>query len=961
MGRSSRGGVPGRAGEIPGLVPGVTASYVWRVLVGRSNEQRRIDVLLDSALAGSSAALVLVGEPGLGKTALLEHAAASAAGFRILRARGVQSEAELAFAALLELCRPILDRLERLERRQAEALAAAFALSEGQGATPYAIGAATLSLLAAAAEEQPLLLLVDDAHWLDPASADALAFAVHRLRADALAAIFATRPGEGRAFSGRGLPELELERLDASSAATLLAGAREELDTAGRARVLDLAHGNPLALLELAGDAEAADAHGEPVRVSKQLERAFRARADMLPEQARRSLVVAAAASTDELGVVRTALERLELSLETLEPAEAAGLVSLDAAVLTFRHPLVRSALYQATDPAERRRAHAALAAALKDDDRGAWHLAAAAVGPDARAAGALERAAETATGRSGFAAAARAYERAARLSERREDRARRLSAAADTAWLAGRTAHALALIEEAFAHARDDGRRGALLHLRGTIEHFAGDALAAVATLEEAVALLADPNPRLACLSLTQATGALLGLGEVARAVAVSERLLEIADLDQPDQYLLTSLARGGVLLMDGRPEEGLPFLRRAAEAIAEPDLLSSNQRNLPWAALTAFWVGDVASMASYAAAAVRWSREHAAITTLAFADRLLARAQLITGEWRAARASLAESLDSARISGQLNQQFETLGALAWLDAAQGRSEECRRNVEEARALADSINLRWRNDLLRALVLLELGRGVVDPSPLERLRRELGDPPLLRDTPANATAPELVEALVRAGDIDAATEVLGPFADEAERVGQPFPRAVASRCRGLLATEGLYEREFERALELHALDEDVFAAARTRLAYGERLRRSGRRLDAREQLHQALDVFERLDAGPWAERSRSELRATGERVRARGPATSEELTPQELHVAVLVAEGKTNREVGAQLFLSPKTIEWHLGHVYRKLGVRSRTELSLTLGAQRGVVVRPPAVGPRSAEGASTSPSQDA
>jgi DNA-binding CsgD family transcriptional regulator len=914
------------------------------VLVGRGNERQRIDALLDRAREGTSAALVLVGEPGIGKTALLGHAAASATGFRILSARGVQSEAELAFAALLELCRPILDRLGRLEPRQADALRATFGLSGEQGATPFAIGAATLSLIAAAAEERPLLLLVDDAHWLDPGSADALAFAVRRLRADAVAALFATRPGEGRPFSGRELPEFELEGLESSAAAALLAGAREELDAVGRAWVLDLAHGNPLALLELPRPAYPSDVHAEPVRVGRRLEQAFRARADTLPEPTRRALVAAAAASTSELAVLRTALACLGLSLEALEPAEAAGLVSLDAAVLAFRHPLVRSALYHAADASERRHVHAALAAALADDDRGAWHLAAAAVGPDGRAAAALERAADTATRRSGFAAAAAAYERAARLSERRPDRLRRLSAAADAAWLAGRTKQALALIEEALANARDDARRGELLHLRGTIEHFVGDPARAHATLEEAAALVADSNRRLACLSLAQANGSLLVLGEVARAVVLSEGLLKIGDPDQPEECLLTSLARGADLLMDGRPEEGLLFLQRAAEAIAEPELLSRNPRNLQWAALTAFWLGDIASMASFAAAAVRWAREHAAVAMLAFGARLLARAQLITGQWRAARASLAESLDSARFSGQVNQQVETLGTLAWLDAAQGRQEECRRNVEEARVLADSVNLRWRNDLLRALVLAELGVGVVEPSPVKRLRSALGDPPLLRDTPANATTPELVEALVRAGDAGAAAELLAPFADEAERVGQAFPQAVAARCCGLLAAEGSYEREFERSLELHALDENVFATARTRLAYGERLRRSGRRIDAREQLNQALGVFERLEAVPWAERARSELRATGERVRARGRSASENLTPQELQVALLVAEGKTNREVGAQLFLSPKTIEWHLGHVYRKLGIGSRTELAGILTAQQAASERPPA-----------------
>jgi DNA-binding CsgD family transcriptional regulator len=915
-------------------------AYGSAVLVGRGNEQRRIDALLSGARERTSATLVLVGEPGIGKTALLEYATGSAGDFRILRARGVQSEAELPFAALLELCRPILDRLHRLEARQAETLRTTFGLSEDAGATPFAIGAATLSLLGATAEDQPLLLLVDDAHWLDPESADALAFAVRRLRADAVAALFATRPGEGRPFSGRELVELELQGLDDSAAAALLTNVRDELDPAARTRILDLARGNPLALLELPRHVDEGDPYAEPARLGRQLEHAFRARAETLPEPTRRALVVAAAASTGELSVLQTALAHLDLSLETLDAAEAAGLVSLDAASVSFGHPLVRSALYHATPAAERRRAHAALAAALEDDDRGAWHLAAAAVGPDVRAAAALERAAETATRRSGYAAAAAAYERSARLSDRRADRLRRLSAAADAAWLAGRTAHALALIEEALAQATDDARRGELLHLRGTIEHFAGDPARAHVTLEEAASLLADSNRRLACLSLTQANGSLLVLGEIERAVAMSERLLEIGDPDQPDEYLLTSLSRGADLLMDGRPEEGLPFLRRAAEAIAEEELLSTDARNLPWAALTAFWLGDVTSMVSFATAAVRWAREQTAVATLAFGTRLLARAQLITGQWRAARASLAESLDSTRISGQLNQQVETLGTLAWLDAAQGRTEECRRNVEEARAIADRVNLRWRNDLLRALILLELGTGLVESSPVERVRRAVGNPPLLRDTPANATAPDFVEALVRAGETEAATELLEPFAREAARAGQASPQAAAYRCRGLLADEGSYEAKFVAALDLHGLDENVFATARTRLAYGERLRRSGRRIDAREQLRDALTVFDQLEAEPWAARARSELRATGERVRARGRSASENLTPQELQVALLVAEGKTNREVGAQLFLSPKTIEWHLGHVYRKLGVSSRTELASTFAAQQPVLL---------------------
>jgi DNA-binding CsgD family transcriptional regulator len=441
----------------------------------------------------------------------------------------------------------------------------------------------------------------------------------------------------------------------------------------------------------------------------------------------------------------------------------------------------------------------------------------------------------------------------------------------------------------------------------------------------------------------LIEATGSLLAAGEVGEAVALSERLLQIADPTQPDEHILTSLGRGSALVMDGRPEEGMPFLHRAAATIREQELLAGQPRNLTWAAMAAYWLGDIQAMSSYAATAVRWAREHAAVATLTFAARLLGRAQLLTGQWSAARAALEESLGAARLAGLMNQQVQSLALLAWLDAAQGHEGDSRRGISEATTIADSLHLVWRNDLLRALVLLELGSGFVEQSPVSRLLASLGNPLLLRDTPASATAPELVEALIRTGDTDGAAALLEPFADEAERIGQPYPQAVARRCQGLLAGEDAYEEQFLRALELHALDSNVFATTRTRLAYGERLRRSGRRIDAREQLKQAIDVFDRLDAAPWSTRARSELRATGERVSPRNLTLTEQLTPQERQVAVLAAEGKTNREIGTQLFLSPKTIEWHLSHVYRKLGITSRGKLSRALHDESQATLMPP------------------
>ncbi len=898
------------------------------LLIGRTAEQRRIDELLDGARNGSSETLVLVGEPGIGKTALLEYAEAEASDFTVARARGVESEAELPFAALHELCRPFFLRLDLLPPPQRAALHAAFGIVE-QETTRFLVGAGTLSLLAAAAEERPLLLLVDDAHWVDAGSTDALAFALRRLRNDQVAALLAIRPREGRAFERGVLPELGLAGLDDASSAALIEKAFGRPPAAElEQEILALARGNPLALLELPRSAEAHALTAEPLPLGEQLERAFSARAEDLPEATRTALVVAAVTTTADLQVLSRALGELGLDVAALEPAERIELVSLVGATVQFRHPLVRSALYHAADAAERRRAHAAVAAALGTDERAAWHLAAAAVGPDDTAAETLERAAEIARRRAGFAAAAAAYERAARLSQRRSERSRRLAAGADAAWLAGRTGHALALVEEALAHTEEPARRGALLHTRGMIEHLGGDARAQW-TLEQAATLLVEGDPRKACVSLVMAVGSALGAGEIERALWLSERVHAVADPERPDHQLFTGLSRGASLLMAGRPEEGLPFLQRAAAVVEDRDLFDDA---LEWyaQALAAFWLGDAVQMGANAAAAVEWAREHAAIATLAFASRLLARARLITGEWRAARASLSESLDSARISDQRIQEAETLGTIAWVDAAQGRAEECRRHVAEGLEIAERCGRRWNNELLHALVVLELGLGVEDGAPgVAEFRRSLADRPL-RDTPANSTMPDVVEALVRLlGERDAAEALLAPFADEAERIGQPFPRAVALRCRGLLADDASYEEHFERSLELHALDRNVFAAARTRLVYGERLRRAGRRSQARRHLRAALETFERLEAEPWAERARVELRATGERLRRRDPAAREELTPQELQIALVVVEGKTNREVGAQLFLSPKTVEWHLGHVYRKLGVRSRTELA--------------------------------
>jgi len=381
------------------------------------------------------------------------------------------------------------------------------------------------------------------------------------------------------------------------------------------------------------------------------------------------------------------------------------------------------------------------------------------------------------------------------------------------------------------------------------------------------------------------------------------------------------------------GRPEEGLPFLQRAVDA-ARGAVLEDDPRNLTWAALAGWWFGDAELMSIKAGGAVEWAREHAALAVFPWAGTLLGIGLIMTGRWQEARAALVEGVEAGRLTAQEGHLAMVLSPLAWLDAVQGRADECRSHADEGLAITERLGLRWlRKGLLQALVVEELGSGLAPDSPgVTQLRRSLAELPLRDPVAVTSSWPDLIEALLRLGDVDDAEALLTTYAAEAEIMRDPLARALAERCRGLHPGTSAFEEHFERALRLHELAASPFEIARTHLAYGERLRRSGRRIDARSELHAALEVFERLEAAPWAERARAELRATGERLRRRDPAAREELTPQELQIAVVVAEGKTNREVGAQLFLSPKTVEWHLGHIYGKLGVRSRGQLARAL-----------------------------
>ena len=892
------------------------------MLVGRGTEQARIDALLDAARAGRSGALVLVGEPGIGKTTLLRHAVTAARGLKVLEARGTESESELAFSGLSDLLGPVVGYVEELPPPQALALSSALALGETAPAGRFAVAAATLGVLAAAAEDGPLLVIVDDAHWLDGPSRDAVAFAARRLGAEGIALLLATRVDHA-AFSG--LERIELAGLDGDAARTLIASAPTPVAPAVGEALLAASGGNPLALLELPGMLTVDQRAGhepleDPLRLGPSLERAFRQRLDDLPESVRWALLVAAAGDSDSLTPI---VDVLGGDVGALEAAEAAGLVTLADGALQFRHPLVRAAAYQAAPPAERRRAHRALADALAGDDgRRVWHLAAAATGPDEDVAALLERTADLAAERSGYAASATALRRAARLTPVQSERVRRLFLAGQRADLAGRTDEALSLLDEALDS--DDALfRARVQHLRGRILSFRAPREAIETILVPEAERIEQLDPSLAVHMLTDAALALpddsgsLPLLQRAKAVAehsrepvapevrlILETLLETERFDSPADWHWDGLLE---LANDLSYSESLL-------AVAEG----------------ASFEGEFAAAGELLGRVIGTARRSSALGVLASGLSILVWHDYYTNRWTHAVAHGTEALQLIEETGRVRHLAPLLFMLGRLDAVSGREQECRAHVERAVEVSRQLELddlaEWQGAV--ALGLLELGLGHPGEA-VRHLEQGVCDERGALIPGVARGHGDLIEAYARANDPERARAALAEWEPRVRSYERGWALAVCARCEGLLADDDRIDEHFEEALRRHDEAPVPFDTARTHLAYGERLRRAHRRVDAREHLREALAAFDRLGARPWAERARAELAATGERLRKRDPYAAEELTAQELQVALIVAGGATNREAAAQLFVSPKTIEAHLGSVYRKLGIRSRTELA--------------------------------
>jgi DNA-binding CsgD family transcriptional regulator len=915
------------------------------MLIGRTAECARINQLLADARVGASGVLVLHGDAGIGKSALLAYAREQAVGMAVLTARGVESEADIPFAGLLELLRPALTCLDRVPGPQAHALGGALGLGVAVPGDRFIIGAATLSLLTTYAEQAPLLLLIDDVQWLDHSSTDALIFALRRLLADPIAVILTQRSGEPAPGVAAGLPDLFVDGLDRDAARALLRDRASGMVPEATFEWLYRATaGNPLALAELARTAPSlqVDLFDRPLPVSTRLEQAFARRMQPLPDSARRAVLIAAAVDSADTATILAAAAALEAGTLDLEQAEAVGLLRIGASSIDFHHPLIRSVAYHSATPVQRRAAHAAIAAVLtnsRDADRRAWHLATATIGPSDAVALALEDAARRARERSAYAAAATAFERAASLSSTDEARARRLFAAAEAAWLAGAAQRAVHLLEDALERTQDVLLRADIHYLHGRALLHGGSVMAGHNILVDGATQVQALDPAKATAMLAEAAWGLLYAGA---ADGMSETARQAWDLsasapDDERAAFFGSIAYGMALIFTGQDAaEGARLVRRATAIMERSDSLYRSPQMVAWTGMGPLWLRENAAGRDLLYRAVDMAREQGAMGELPLALSPLALDSASSDRWPAAYAQFSEVIDLARETGQPSLECMGLAGLCRLEARQGRTDDCTAHAAEALALADRFGLGvYRIWARLGLGELALGLGL----PEDAIRHgeavctwlaELG----IRD-PDLSPIPELVLAYVQVGRLADARDASQEYARHALEKGQPWALARAARCTGLLADETAFERHFVDALRFHDLTPDSFESARTQLHYGERLRRVRRRIHARVQLRAAFATFERLGAAPWADRARVELLATGETARRRDASTIDQLTPQEFQIAQLLAEGATTREAAAKLFLSPKTIEYHLRSVYSKLGIRSRSALTSALGDQ--------------------------
>ncbi|WP_028636871.1 ATP-binding protein [Nocardioides sp. URHA0032] len=907
-------------------------------LLGRRRECAALDDLVTGVKGGASAAVVLHGDAGIGKSALLDHVRDTADGCRVARASGVEAEVELAFGGLHQLCAPFLDRFDRLPGPQRMALETAFGLSAGTPPDRFLVGLAVLTVLAGVAEEQPLVCLVDDAQWLDQVSAQTLAFVARRLHAERVLLVFAMRdPVRGHPLDG--LPRLEVRGLDDRAARALLSTvAPSRFDRRVRDRILAEARGNPLALIELPGALTSAELGSRPddperTTLTSQLERTFRSRVRALTPATQRLLLVAAAEPVGDIALLRDASRRLDLDVDAaVAEAEESGLLTVRTMV-RFRHPLVRAAVYRSAAPEDRREVHRALAEVTDPDrepDRLAWHLASATTQPDEAVAAGLERAAARARARGGERAAAAFLDRAAQLTPDPVRRGSRALAAARAKGRAGEFDEALELLDEIRFRPLDDREAAEATLVRGQVLSASRSPSAGLPLLLEAAQQFERLAPGQARETYRDAFYAGYTAGQLPGGESIDEVAAAVLAMRPPrhptrSDQLLEGVAR---LYADGYAA-GVPLIRKALTAYCTGGISAVDLAWLPLACRMAHNVFEDRAWAELPAAMVELAREVGALSLLPSALLLELSSRVHAGDLVAARTLVEESEIIGEVTG--SAFFGHYGALvleAWL------GDEDRTRAAIAVVVEDPM-LRTEGKVLTATewaaAVLDNGLGRHEEAYAAAVRgsahpQEMGL--------AISSMIELVEAAARIGRLDEpeAAEAARRLAHLTAVCGGDWALGTGAYVAALQASGPDADALHREAVERLERTEGRLMAARARLAYGEWLRAAGRRAEARDQLVAAHRQLSRIGARAYAERARRELAAAGVATERPTPQTSAELTAQESQIARLAAAGLTNPEIGAQLFISAHTVEWHLRKVFTKLGVRSRKDIGAAL-----------------------------
>ena len=903
-------------------------------LRGRTSECALLDDLVSAIRRGESRSVVLRGEAGIGKTALLEYLVTSASDLRVVRAVGVESEMELAFASLHQLCAPLLDRIEELPAPQRRALETVFGLSDGAAPDRFLVGLAVLSLFAAEAEQRPLLCVVDDAQWLDRASALTLAFVARRLLAERVGLVFAARePG----LELQHLAGLDVRGLRNGDARALLRSTlRFKLDERVLDRIIAEVRGNPLALLELPRGLTATQLAGgfglpEAQATSGRIQESFIRRVSAVSDDARRLLLLAAAEPIGDPLLLLRASEQLGIAVSAVD-AETDGLLALGQRV-TFRHPLVRSAVYRTATREQRREVHLALAEATDrsvDPDRRAWHLATAAVGPNEPVAAALERSASRAQARGGLAAAAAFLHRSVVLSGDPKQRVRRSLAAAQASLHAGIFEGALELLALAEASTPDELLMAHVELLRGQIAFASSMGTTAPLLLLKAAKRLERLDPELARETYLDAWGAALFAGRLASAGSLVEVSRAATSAPRPTRPLRPSdlLLDGLTTLVTQGRAAAAPLLRRATATFA--DEASPGQENFRWGWMTTtppnvLWDED--SWHAISARNLKKARDAGALARLPIDLADWAIFVTSCGDFGAAAVAIAELEAITTATGTHMAPYAQL-LLAAFRGQRDALPLIESTIRDAGTSGQGLSVQWAE---WASAILFNGLGRYDRA-LASAQRAAEETPQLQFSPWALA--ELIEAAVRTGKLDVAAGALEQVMAATAPSSTEWSRGTQARCRALLSKGESAERLHREAIERLARTRRRPELARAHLLYGEWLRRENRRVDARVQLRAAHDQFESIGMEAFAERARGELLATGEKVRERTVATRDVLTAQERLIAGLAREGLSNPDIGVRLFLSPRTVEWHLRNAFMKLGIHSRRELTHALSS---------------------------